>query len=491
MLSHWWIGLIAAASPDRISLADAITSALTKNPAIQAERELVRSAEADALALSGPFDFVVDSAIGHRRQYTPYTPSVVQIDNITQFRLGLSKQLPFGLLIEPSIELYRRDSVIPAVVSGTVAPQNVAVLRLQLRQPILRGFGAAASANLDAAEQIAVAAGHEARQLAAERVLSVVMAYWRYAGALRGVAALREAEQRAEQMVREGRELVAADQRPRADLEPLQASLADRTRARLLAEQDALDAKSMLGLEMGLMPEEIAALSLPASELPEPVTSTRALSAAELEAAIARRDDLRAAELRIAAAQILVEASQNGALPELDLQGEVGYAGIVEGSSFGRVFEPIASNIPGVNVGASLVLRWPVENSAARGVLARAVSERRRAQIQRDDIDRRVRTQLALAQQSLRTSLAALARARRAQRHYRAAVENERIKLMSGHATVIDVILTEDRTSAANLAEINSHVGYAIMLAQLAFIGADLLRGEGEDVQVNLQGLLQ
>jgi outer membrane protein TolC len=487
MLIQGWIALAAAAGP--ITLADAVGSALTKNPAIQAERETVRAAEADVLVQDGPFDFNVDSVIGYRRSYSPYTPSIVQIDNITNFRLGVSKQLPFGLVIEPSIELLRRDSVIPAVVSGTVAPQNIAMLRLQLRQPILRGFGAAASANYDAAEQIALAAGHEARHLAAGRVLAVVTAYWRARGASSSVASLLEAERRAEQMVKEGRELVEADQRPRADLEPLEASLADRTRLRLVAEQEELDAKAMLGLEMGLAPEEIASMASLANALPRPITSTPSLSQAELEAAIARRDDLRAAETRIAAADIVLSASQNAALPQLDVVGEIGYSGIAEGAEFQRVFEPIGSNIPGVNAGASLLLRWPVENSASRGLLARAVAERRRAQIQRDDVSRRARTQLTLAQQNVRATRAALSRARQAQRHYRVSVENERIKLMSGHATVIDVILTEDRTSAANLAEISSHVAYAIALAELAFVEADLIRGEGDQVDVNLPRL--
>ncbi len=473
----------ALAAPGGVTLAEAITSALTNNPSLQSDRQQLELAKGDRLTAQAPFDFSVNTALGHQRIYTPFTPDVFQLDNTTRLALSARKQLPFGLSIEPSVELLRRDSVIPAVVSGTVAPQNIALVRLQVRQPLLRGFGSGTSAQVDAAPHLVRAAEHDVRFATTTRVVQVARIYWAYVGAQKNVEALKASQARAQRLIEETKQLVDADQRPAADLLPLQASYAQRTRDRLSAELSAFAIRAELGLQMGLRVAQIDALGDPISPLPKPGAQAALPSP---EAVVARRDDVLAAKERLEVTRILVDAAENATLPQLDLVGEIGYAGIVQGTNPANAFSALGSNIPGVSVGASLVLQWPVQMSAGRGALTRAVASRRQAELARLDAARRAAVQLRLAAQQIDVARRALLKAQETLALQRSAADNERTKLRNGLATLIDVIVVDDRTTAAELAEAQTHVAYAQALADAAFARADLLQGEGAQVEVNL-----
>lgn len=480
-----------AEAPRGLTVVDAVKQALIANPTIQLERTARQSSIGSSYVAAGRFDWIVDATVGHQVLHTPYTAEIQRVDNITQLTLGVTKQLPWGMTVHPTISLQRTSNVIPSVLSSSTAPQNLATISVRIAQPLLRNFGSATSAERDAALIFARASGQSVQHVIATRVFTAAAAYWQYVSALKSVEVLRTSEGRAEQILREAQALVRADERPKADLEQLEASLADRVRARIEAEESSYEARSNLGLEMGLTHEAIAQLAPPVTPLPDAAVSTAALTTDQLIAvALGRRQDLAGADARTAAYRTLLSAAENRLRPQLDLVGDLGYSGVVGGSGVNDFFLPLAKNIPGPNGQIALSFQWPVANSAAYGELQHSQAALRRSEIDREDIVRRIGAGVGVALELLSSSTRALERAKKAAVHYRAAVTNERTKLKGGLSTIIDVILTEDLMTRAELNELGSQTRYATSLARLAYESGTLTVPDGEDATIDTVRLL-
>jgi outer membrane protein TolC len=463
------------------SVVDAVWVALDANPAIRLQRAVVLSSIGDSEVAAGRFDWVVASSIDQQVIDTPITEQLATKTNLTTLSAGLTKQFEWGMSVSPTIQLQRTDVTLPAGLSSTVGPNSSAIVNLHVSQPILRNFGSASSAEYRAALLQAEAANHDLQEVIAERVLAVVLAYWRYVGATKNLEVLVAAEDRAQQILSDGKALVRADERPAADLAQLEANLADRMRARIDAEQVTYDARIALAVEMGIDLEKGAALPPPTTAAPEPPRLELNIPVGRLiEGALARRQDLASAKARTSASAILVAQAENALLPELDVVGDIGYMGLVNAIGGKDFFLPVVKNAPGVNAHIGLLLRWPVTAIEARGFVHRATAGHQENEIARNDLARRIGLNVASRATALNASTRSLARAKAAAASYKTAVENERTKLKSGLSTIIDVILTEDKMTNARLNEISDQERYAELVAQLAFEAGTITEPEGE-----------
>src|SRR5690606_19684430 len=105
-------------------------------------------------------------------------------------------------------------------------------------------------------------------QTEATAAAQVAQAYWDYVGAVRVRDALGVTAERAQRLLDETETLVAADERPAADLIALRADVARRRAALLQADQAVFQARQALGLAMGGTAEAAAALGPPSDALP-------------------------------------------------------------------------------------------------------------------------------------------------------------------------------------------------------------------------------
>ncbi|MBI2377352.1 MAG: TolC family protein [Deltaproteobacteria bacterium] len=495
--SAWTVvlGLCFAATPARaespfpgLGILDAVRIALDKNPTLASGREAVSSAEGAATAAGAEFDTQLDAALGHARETTaPFVGAPAQETRVTTLRIGAIKRFRFGTALVPSIQLQRVD-----VSSGgqrVFGPQNTGRVVFEVDQPMLRGLGSAAHATEDAAGFLYSAAVAEFQHALMERVLFVARSYWAYAAAQRSLESATASEARFEGLLENIGALVTADQRGPGDLEQVEASLADRRRARVEADRAAQEARTELGLEMGLSGPEIDALSPPVTALPE-LVALSAAPEASAELARARRRDLRALESRLEAATHLVRAADDQLWPQLDLIGTIGWTGLNERGAFGDLVVAVGGEIPGVNVSVAVRFFWPVEQSGANGRLAQAVAAQRQAIIARDSGLREVEARAIVASRSLSRSIEAAALATKASIHHRKTVENERSKLEVGLSTLVDVITTESLLSAAESNEIRSQAELASSIATLRFATGTLASIEETRGYVDLDALL-
>jgi outer membrane protein len=199
-----------------------------------------------------------------------------------------------------------------------------------------------------------------------------------------------------------------------------------------------------------------------------------------LQRALQERFDLKAAKSTVHAADASVRGAEQNTLPKVDVSLSVGYGGGVARDGLPAFFGALASNVGGVNAGASLNVELPVDNSAQRGLQLGAVAQRTAAEIARDDLARTLRNEIVSAYDQLRFAVAALREAERAQALYDQALEDERYKLRAGMSTVVDVVFTEDQLTQAARAGIETALTLAAALARLQLaLGALPTRSEG------------
>lgn len=471
------------------TLGDVLREAVERSPAIRGARAGRDAGLGGARAAEGAFDWTLRASAARGQSHTHAGGVSFTREGSTALDLGISKKFGFGLVVEPRISL-RAANIEDISGNGTSDASSTAGIGLAITQPVLRGLGDATRAEADAAQRFAEAAARELEHAVSERVSIVASAYWEYVRAAEALGIHQRAEQRAARLLADVQALVAGEERPKSDLERVHANVADRTRARIEAEQDVRDARRALALLVGRAPDD-APISPPATTLPEPGPAPSAELLRELVVgALARRHDLAAAKLRAEAASLLVDGAADAARPRLDVVGRIGWSGAVRGAGVGDLFTPISENIPGIDARISLEFELPLTNDAANGVADERVALLRQAEVEAEDVARRVVAGVEAAAERLDTDARALGWTEEAAARYHAAVDNERTKLASGLSTVIDVVSMEEETTRAALEALERRALVARGLAALAHEAGRLTEPDAAGPRIVLDALL-
>lgn len=198
--------------------------------------------------------------------------------------------------------------------------------RLSLRQPLLKGAGAAAAPALAVQRRAyeAAQAAHEDAVLAVRA--DVETAYWELHAAMRDLGVQRLIRERAAALLAEAATRASAGLVGPNQVANARTFLAEQEQA-VLDREEALDAAAdRLGSLIGRRPAGGAPRFLAASEPPAgfPAPDEEALVAR----ALAANHELRAAERAVAAWGEQVRAAERNVLPRLDLLGSLGGSGL-------------------------------------------------------------------------------------------------------------------------------------------------------------------
>ncbi|HEY3121506.1 MAG TPA: TolC family protein [Vicinamibacteria bacterium] len=474
-----------------LSLVEAVRLTVARQPEIKLSERQVEASEGERQVASGDFDPRLQLALLRSRERMPLLPATGlpgETDTETNesgYQVGVAKLFRSGLVVSPRVEMSRTRSALDSPL------ENRGRVSLAAAQPLLRGFGAQAVAAGETAATIDLrAASVDLRHTIASSVLRTTTAYWAYVAAARRREIVAEAEGRFRAMGKDAQILLDARAIAAADIKQLRANLAQRTSARLEAEQAQVQARHELGMAMGLPNAEITSLPPPSDPMPAVREDASLPQAADLLAsALERRADLRAARLRADSAGVRRGAAKNGVRPRLDVVVEAGYAGLDEGGGFGRYFTPFDRRVPGLNASASLVLDWPTANRAARGRLASSQAVADQADITAAELARRISSDVTVAASDLTLGRERVIAAGEAASLYRSAVDDEKQKLRLGLGTVIDVVVTEDHLNDSLLDELSARLAYANALVRLRFETGTLVSVDGAEQQLDLETL--
>ena len=497
----------AQAAPPALSLEAVIRQTLTQNPAILLQARQVEVARGGMQQQAGKFDPVLQIAARRDRDQQPqneyyrryYTALYGQLlgdikalkTDTTALSLGLEKTLRNGMVLSSGLSVTRTEGTSHDFYGW--APQNLGRVDFSLTIPLLKGRGQAAVAGEQASELEWQASRQDQRQTVARSVLQGVHAYWRLLAAEKSLEIARANEASITRFLEDTRKLIAADELPAAEVNLIQARLADRQSARIGAEQTLLQARQALGLALGLpYGEPITGLKVSGDFPPLPVNLPAQIPAAAplVEAALAQRPDLEAARLRQEVTRVLADAARSDLRPQLDLSLGVGYAGLSEGEKGRHYYNAFGDNTTGANGGVSLKYRWALGNNTAQGSLTQQTALHEKASLSHYNLAREISLSVEATLAGLLRNAQQLRASESAVAIYETSLENERIKNRLGSATLLDVLAVDDSLRNARLAQVNDYLNYLMALASLRYENGTLIQGEAAHERVDLAALL-
>jgi len=445
----------------------------------------------------GQFDLALDTEVSrslfrnplsetNRLRIDPFNrffldPKTTSVRDQTDVRIGLKKQFRFGPTVSPGVSVNRVTDNL-----DQRRAVNRADINFLVTIPLLKGFGRQDTGALEMAARYQ----HEASALGLRhtislQILNTTSAYWNCLATQEQLEILEDTKNRASELIQGIRELVEAKLFPGAELKQVQADRAEKTAAFIAGEQRLLQARQNLGLAMGLSFEELPQTPLPTDTFPSPpIDATASLISAQplIGQALNRRSDYQAAHKQQKAAKVFSVAARKNLKPRLDLNFQVGYAGLTEGSRFSQAYDALdPNNLTGLNMFGVLRLEWPFANNAARGLLLQREAAHQQSGIEFQNLARQISSGILVAHGELARSIEELKKVKEASDLFGQAVENERAKLQLGTSTTIDLITTENRHSNALLNEIATKARYSIALVRLRFEAGLLL--EASDSQ--------
>lgn len=497
-----------SARPGRpVGLDEVIRQTLAKNPAISLQERQVELARGALQQSSSAFDLALQLSANRKQDNQPlnkanqatYTSnygslvggavSELQTDSRSA-AMTLEKTLRSGVTLSTSASTSR--SAGSTTTFNRWAPQNLGLISFSVTIPLMRNTGLAAAASERANQMEWQAGRQDLRQVVAKSVLGAANAYWSLLAAGKNLAIAREAEASMHKLLEDTLKLVAADELPAAEVNLIQASLADRHSARLAAETGLLQARQALGNLMGLSYPAIVELEAEGDfpPLPQNIPGQSSISPHAQEQVLMRRPDLMAARLRQDAAQALVDSARNNLRPQLNFTLGGGVAGISEGSDTGNYYRALSERTASPNASVALTYQWAFGNNAAEGVLAQRAAAYEQATINYNSLVRTVSLAVEAAFSGLIRNALQLKTSTESVSIYRLSLENEKTKNRLGTSTILNVLNVNDSLRNARLAQVNNHLNYLTSLATLGYETDVLIGNAAETHNIDLSRFL-
>ena len=456
-----------------VTFADAVTLALSYNLGLQSTRLDAILARLSVDEKNAAWDPVVTGEVGGGESLSPSRSSLAGADVVDSdsfnFTLGVTKPTRLG----PSVGVtWRADRFFSNSTFNTLNPAYDTAIDVTLTVPLLQGRGRRAQESELRASRAGAAAARQALLIEASQLIrSVAEAYWTLVSQQSNVAVL----QKSVEVARDIEESEKRKLRPEVG----RSTRLDVTKAQ--AETKRREVALIQGrLELEDASDALRRLVLPFTGGAADAVVLRAVEAARESAALPRLDDLvrRAMKARpdlkqtdynIEQLREAVIQARNGLRLRLDLTGTLTFRG-VDGRFEDSASDTISGDTPSAS--AAIALTWPIGRRAARAVVKRAELELERARIQRRDQVSGIIVEVRQAHRRMRTALEEIEATRQELRAARESLEGERLRLMRGSTTVLEVARLEENMTAAELRLVQSQTS-------LETARIDILRATG------------
>jgi len=504
-VSQLHVAVAQPAANTQLSLQDALHFALRQNPNTLLQQQQVTASRGLLLQAQSQFDPVASAASTRTRDIRTLRQDEItalqaagifsvaqQTTDATTHRVGVDKTLVNGIAVGTGFSVTAvddssaRQAGIPIQTSGR--------LNFSLKVPLLKNSGTeTVGAQVAASDAELAASLLDLLHTNSQAVLNTTIAYWDVVARRSRLAIAATAEKRAIELVDEMRKLIAADQLPAAEIELVVASRAEKTAARVAAEQALLDAQHALARQLGFSSAQMSVLPVPGDRLPN--YDGRKINVTDqverlIRSAIATRADLDANRKRELASQYRLAAARNNLKPQLDFNLNLSYAGLAEGAPVSAFDRAYYTGRVGPSVTSSLSLQWPFANSFARGNLLAQSAVHDADLIRLHDLEAGVASNVAAVAAALQRSVEQLVEGREAVKRYAVTLQNQLTKRRLGSATLLDVLNVEDRLNNALLNEVQLQQGYANAIVQLRFELGYLVHKRDDSYDIHIADLL-
>lgn len=442
-----------------LSLAEAVQTALLKNLGLRLSQEDVVSAEGAALAAEGAFDYQLSGEIGAgEKDEEPVTAIEGNEERTAGFKAGVEKRFTPGTEVGLNWNNGNLDTDSDIYFFDPVYSTD---LTLDLRQPLLKGFGKKAQlADLNSARTQLEASSFLVDSEAADLAAQVKQAYWELVFARQNLEVIQLSLTLAEKLRDETDAKIEAGQLAEIDLFQPESEVA-------LREQDLITGER----EIGFAEDNLKLLMntenwlIPFNTVDKPTTDPVYPEIRQVyENAMANRPDLQAASLQVKALQYQLEKADNDRKPALDILGSLGFGGRAE--DYSSALDNSVSD-GDTNWQLALTFSRPLDNSLAEGQYRQALAAHNKSKTSMELLKQEITRTVRVTARDVELALKAIEATRKTSVATRKRLEAEQIKFEAGRSTTLDVLIAQQDYARALSTENRSKVVYAQSLSEL------------------------
>lgn len=442
-----------------LSLAEAVETALLKNLGLKLTREDVISAEGAALAAEGVFDYQLTGEIGAGgRNETPVTEFAGTEENNALWNAGVEKRFTPGTEVGLNWDNGNLDTDSDLYLFDPVYSTD---LTLDLRQPLLRGFGRDAQmADLNSARTQLQASTFLVDSEAADLAAGVKQAYWELVFAHQNLEVLELSLELAKRLRDDTATRIEAGKLAAIDIFQPESEVAQREQDLITGEREIGFAEDNLKL---LMNSED--WLVPFDPLDEPSTDPVQPDIGMVyNNAIEQRPDLKAASLQVEALKYQLDRADNNRKPSLDLLGSLGFGASAKNYS-SALDNSLSDGDTLWQVGVSF--SRPLDNSLAEGEYRQALAAHNKSITSVELLKQEIRRTVRVTVRDVELALKAIEATQKTSTATRKRLEAEQIKFDAGRSTTLDVLIAQQDYSQALSAGNRAKVVYAQSLSEL------------------------
>ena len=459
-----------------ISLNEVVLQALKHNLDIIVSKQTRDVRVTDILFEQAKFDPTVEISARYDRSVVPLNRPVFGFGGVTQggdpdnfdqndtkVSLGITQKLYSGGTYDMTLDTDRNSVAGPS--SFLFNPSYTANFLVNFTQPLLRDYGVKVN---QAAIHIAQNAVQVEHYTFVNQVLDVIVqvedAYWELVFARENEEVFRAALTAAKEVLASNRAKVEAGVMAEVEVLQAQVGVANRVDQILVAQKTTRDQEDQLRQLISPTEKELrkTLVMIPLDRPVQEYDSTTVNSA--VDAALQHRPEVLQAQKNIESSHLNTKLAKNKLLPRLEFQGSVGLSGL--GKDASDMLERTAST-DFYNIGAGMVLSYPLGNRSAKSQYRRRQLETTQAKNILQNVRRQVIVDTKEAVRRVQTDFKRMATTRIARKlaNRQRAAEQERLNF--GLSTTRQVLDFQRDEALARVKELRAILDYNQSLANL------------------------
>lgn len=466
-----------AENAEKLDLRSAVEQALHNNLNLQLRHEDVNAAEGASLSAEGKFDILLEANAGvQTEELTPIAIGGAEQQDSAQWNGTASKLFSTGTSVglswnnsrfrSDSGNLFLGSTQAPSLFNGSsdgflINPSYTTGLSLDLRQPLLKGFGEnVQTLTIRSSRKQLEAATYQVNSEAANLAADVKIAYWKLVFAWQDIDVQKLSLTLARKLLEETKARINAGSLAEVEIYQPQSEVARREELLISAERAIGTAEDELKLLLNINDWQ---LSYRPTDQPtvQPVKPDPQIIE---DKALRNRPDIKAADLLVEATRLEERRFKDEIRPDLALVGQVGLGGT--SGSYGDSLDNSVSNPDNLwQVGVTLSM--PLENRVARGNYRQAQASHNRARVNAELLRQQLRRSVRTTLRDIQLAIKALEATRKTSLATQKRLEAEQAKFASGRSTTLDVLTAQEAYAQALSQQNQTSINYAGTLAEL------------------------
>ncbi|HKA91904.1 MAG TPA: TolC family protein [Haliangiales bacterium] len=470
--------MLAAAEEPSLTLKDALGTAIVQNRTVRTASLDLEISEDNVYSQTGADDFLVAANANFTRSVKQVVPGqFVSFPETNTFHTdaSLTKPLPFGgrVGLQLSNDYTRAKSIFAS--SGTEVETTSDYFQpsatLTFFTPLLRGLGEKA-ARVDRKRAQATRDVNTLDRLdkASAVVRDVVQAYWELAYTIEELEIRKSSLDLAKEQLRITQARLDVGVGAPTDLAAVKQTIATREEDVLLSAQSVAQASLNLRQLSGMDIKPDAILVSTREQLlanPLPVELGGAL-----DKAYAANPQLATIKARGRQAQVEVDVTDNGLLPQLDLNASFGPS--AAGPEFGQALSDLAT-FKNYTAFVGLTFSAPIGNHGPRGAYASALANLHKVRVSEEDVRAQVSVAVARAVDVVKSTQKRLEVDAVGTQLAVVNLDAEKARFEVGRSSNFDVVRRQDELAQSRLRQARASADYLKSVAVLEQLTGEIL----------------